>query len=295
MEIVMAGASGFLGTALRSHLTSAGHDVTQLVRSEPVGADQARWDPYQRDLDPDLVANADIVVNLAGAPIAHWPWTASYKRQILESRLATTGTLASAIASAPSQPAFVNASGIGYYGDRGDDELDEDSSNGEGFLADVTRQWEAATEPASRAGSRVVIIRTGVVLDKSGGALKVMMRPFQLGVGGRFGNGRQWFPTISLPDYVAAVTGLAVDESLEGPFNLVAPVLATNAQFTKALGQRLHRPSVLRVPSFAVKAVAGELSGEVLGSIHAVPRRLREAGFKFSQPTIEEQLDAALA
>lgn len=291
----MAGASGFLGTALRVHLTSTGHEITQLVRGDPTRSDQARWDPYGCVLDPDLVAGADVVVNLAGVPIARWPWTASYKHRILESRLATTRTIADTIAVVNSAPALVNASGIGYYGDRGDEELDEDSPRGQGFLCDVTDQWEAATAAAEESGSRVAIIRTSVVLDASGGALKVMKLPFLAGVGGKFGSGRQWFPTISLHDYLAAVTRLATDDTLHGPFNVVAPTSVTNAEFTKALGQRLHRPTILPVPAFALKAVAGELSSEVLGSIRASPRRLLQAGFEFSHPTIGDQLDAALA
>lgn len=293
MRILMAGASGFLGTALRSHLTLAGHDVTQLVRGEPSTPDQVRWDPYRGVLDPAAVASSDAVINLAGAPIAHWPWTSGYKRKILESRLATGRTIATAIADLDQRPAWVNASGIGYYGDRGDEVLDEGSTNGAGFLAEVVRQWEASTEPARSAGARVCMIRTAVVLDSDGGALKLMKLPFQLGIGGRIGDGRQWFPTVSLTDYLAAVTRMATDASLDGPFNVTGPVPATNADFTKALGRQLGRPTFMRAPGFAVRTVAGEVSGEVLGSIRATPRRLDEVGFEFAHPTIEAQLAAA--
>lgn len=293
MRILIAGASGFLGTALRAHLGQQGHEITQLVRSEPTGPDQLRWDPYRGDLDRTTVAASDVVINLAGAPIAHWPWTASYKRTILESRLVTGRTIAAAISEVDRRPAWVNASGIGYYGDRGDEVLDEGSTNGSGFLAEVVRQWEAVTGQARTAGARVCMIRTAVVLDSDGGALKLMKLPFQLGVGGPLGDGRQWFPTISLPDYLSAVTRLASDESLEGPFNVTAPIPATNAEFTAAVGRRLNRPTFMRVPGFAIRLAAGELSGEVLGSIRATPRRLDEAGFEFAHPTIDAQIAAA--
>lgn len=294
MKIIVAGASGFLGTALRRQLAGAGHEVVQLVRSAAEAADQIHWDPAQGELDPGALDGADTVINLGGAPIAHWPWTDSYKQQILNSRLETTGTIARAIAQLEQQPALVNASGINYYGDQGDRQVDEDDPAGDEFLADVSRRWEEATRPAVDAGARVVTMRTGVVLASSGGALKTIMIPFRLGVGGRLGDGRQFFPTISLHDYLGVVTRLATDSSLRGPFNVVAPVTSTNAEFTRALGKHLHRPTVIPVPHFAVKAAAGELSTLVFTSVHAVPRRLLDADFEFQHPTIDEQLAAAL-
>lgn len=296
MLITMAGASGFLGMALRRHFESTGHSVTQLVRGDPTSASQARWDPYRGQLDAGLLRESHVVINLGGAPVAHWPWTQKYKRQILDSRVATSTTIATTIASLSEPPALLNASGINYYGS--DDRAQpatEESPSGQGFLPEVTRSWEAATDPAADAGARVARMRTAVVLDKSGGALKTMLLPFKLGFGGRFGNGRQYFPTISLHDYVAAVDRLAIDSALRGAFNLVAPVPATNAEFTQQLGTRLHRPTVLAVPAFALKRVAGDLSTEFLGSVQAVPKRLLEAGFDFAHPTVGQQLDAALA
>ncbi|MDQ3484105.1 MAG: TIGR01777 family oxidoreductase [Actinomycetota bacterium] len=294
MKIIVAGASGFLGTALRRQLADAGHAVVQLVRSSVESADQSHWDPARGELDPTALDGADTVINLGGAPIAHWPWTDSYKQQILDSRLETTGTIARSIAQLEQQPALVNASGINYYGDQGDREVDEDSPAGDEFLADVSRRWEDATQPAVDAGSRVVTMRTGVVLARSGGALKTIMIPFRLGLGGKLGDGRQFFPTISLPDYLGVVTRLATDSSMRGPYNVVAPVPSTNEEFTQALGKHLHRPTVIPVPRFAVEAAAGELSTLVFVSVHAVPRRLVEAGFEFQHPTIDEQLAAAL-
>lgn len=295
VEILVAGGSGFLGTALRAHLARAGHSVTQLVRSEPSTPAQVQWDPYGGELEPSVVDRADGVINLAGAPVAHWPLTESYRLQIVDSRVATTRTLAETIASTGGGTALINASGINYYGsDRGDERLDESSSPGADFMAEVSKQWEGATAAASEAGARVAVLRTSVVLDRSGGALKRLLLPFRLGVGGRLGSGRQWFATVSLVDYLAAVSRIVTDESMSGPYNIVAPVPATNAEFTATLGQFLHRPTRLPVPGVALKAVLPELSRALLGGVKATPRRLIEAGFEFSHPTIGAQLDAAL-
>lgn len=265
------------------------------MRSDPATADDVRWDPYRGILPDDALAGVDAVVNLAGAPIAHWPWTASYRKVLLESRTATTRTVVGALSHLDAKPALVNASAVGYYGKgRGDEELDEGSAPGSGFLADVVEQWEAATEPASDAGSRVVRLRTSVVLDKRGGALKVMRVPFLLGVGGRFGDGRQWFPTISLHDWVAAVSRAVTDDEMRGAYNLVAPQPATNADLTRLLGHALKRPTVLRVPAFALRTALGDLSAELLGSLKIHPARLVDAGFEFAHPTLKSQLEAAL-
>lgn len=295
MHILMAGASGFLGTALRRHLGLAGHTVTQLVRAEPEAPTQIRWDPYSGHLDPNCLDGVDVIVNLAGAPLAHLPWTSSYRQQIIDSRAATTATLSQAVARAEGSVALVNASGINYYGsDRGDEQLDESSSTGSDFIADVCRRWEDATSAASAAGARVAMLRTAVVLDRSGGALKPLLLPFRLGLGGRLGSGRQWFPSISLPDYLRATTTAATDAAMSGPVNVIAPVAATNAEFTAALGRRLHRPTRLSTPGVAIKAVLGEFGSTLVGGVRVAPRRLSEAGFVFSHPTIEAQLDAAL-
>lgn len=296
MELLVAGGSGFLGTALRARLALAGHTVTQLVRSAPSTPSQAQWDPYRGDLDHGLVDGVDAIVNLAGAPLAHWPWTSSYQQQIIDSRVATTGTLAQAIASTGGTTALINASGINYYGgDRGDEQLDEDSTPGTDFIAEVSKSWEGATVLAADAGARVAVLRTSVVLDGTGGALKSLLLPFRAGLGGRLGNGRQWFATVSLEDYLRAVTTITTDGSMSGPYNIVAPVPATNAEFTEALGQRLHRPTRLTVPALGLKAALPELSKSLLGGVKAAPRRLVEAGFEFSHLTIGAQLDAALS
>lgn len=295
MRILLAGASGFLGTALRERLLSDGHTTRRLVRSDPTGPDDVRWDPYRGVLPDDVLAGVDVVVNLAGAPIAHWPWTAAYRKVLLESRTATTRTIAEAVSRRDAVPALVNASAIGYYGkDRGGEELDERSAPGDGFLADVVEQWEAATAAVSDGGGRVVRLRTSVVLDRQGGALKVMRLPFLLGLGGKFGDGQQWFPTISLHDWVAAVSRAVNDDALSGAYNLVAPQPATNADLTRLLGHALHRPTVMRVPAFVLRTILGDLSGELLGSLKVHPARLLDAGFEFAHPTLESQLEAAL-
>lgn len=296
MHIVIAGGSGFLGTALRAHLAQSGHTITQLVRGEPSSATQVQWNPSAGRLDPAVLDGADAVVNLAGAPLVHVPMTASYRRQIIDSRVSTTTTLADAVAARGSSTALVNASGINYYGgDRGDELVDEDSAPGTDFLADVCKRWEDATSSAQGSGARVAVVRTSVVLDKSGGALKPLLLPFRLGVGGRLGSGRQWFPSVSMADYLAAVTRLITDSSMSGPFNVVAPVAATNTEFTAALGARVHRPARLTVPPIAIKTALGEVAGALVGGVNAVPRRLLSAEFEFAHPTIERQLDAALA
>ncbi|MGH3507571.1 MAG: TIGR01777 family oxidoreductase [Nocardioidaceae bacterium] len=292
MKILAAGTSGFLGTALRARLGDSGHEVTQLVRSEPHHTGQVGWNPARRELDRDLIESHDVVLNLAGAPIAHWPWTSSYRRELLESRVSTTGTLAEAIAASQRKPALVNASGIDYYG-HGPQVVDEDSPSGNTFLAGVCREWEAATAPAAAHGARVAIARTAVALDRSALVLKLISLPVKVGLGARLGSGEQWFATVSLEDYLAALTRMIVDDSMSGPYNVVAPVPATNAEFTEALGEVLHRPTWLVAPRFALKIALGGLADLPLGSIHAQPRRLMEAGFTFAHPTIREQLAAA--
>lgn len=296
MMVLLAGASGFLGTALRRRLTDQGHTTNRLVRTAPGGPDEYQWDPYQGELPREALAGVDAVVNLAGAPIAHWPWTASYREKLLASRVATTSTIATAVSRVEGPlPALVNASGVGLYGpDRGDEQLDEESTRGDGFLAGVVERWEAATQSAVDAGARVVLARTSVVLDRAGGALPVLRLPFRLGVGGRLGSGRQWFPSVSLDDYLAALTRFVTDPEMSGPYNVVAPEPATNAELTALLGSLLHRPAFLRVPAYPLEKLLGDLSGELLGSLKVAPRRLLESGFRFAHRDLESQLRAAL-
>ena len=295
MRYVIAGSSGFLGTALRARLADAGHEVTRLVRRPAASASESTWDPNAGDVDAGLVADADVVVNLAGVSLAHWPWTASYRRQILQSRIRTTGTLAAAIAKAPTPPAYVVASGVARYGiDRGTETLTEASSDGDGFLPDVVRAWESAADPARAAGARVSHLRSGVVIDRGGAALKYMWLPFWLGLGARIGSGSQYFPIISLTDWIRAASFVAEQPTASGPYNLVGAVPATNAEFTKALAKALHRPAVVRAPAAILRTVLGEVSSELLGSRRVLPQRLTEAGFRHEHGDVDAIVSAGL-
>ncbi|MPZ60857.1 MAG: TIGR01777 family protein [Propionibacteriales bacterium] len=294
MRYVIAGSSGFLGTALRDRLAGTGHEVLRLVRRQPSTPDESRWDPYSGDVDRAVIESADAVVNLVGAPLARL-WTASHREAIRTSRVASTRTLAQAIADSDPPPLFLAQSAIGIYGnDRGDTVLDETSPSESGaFLQSVVVDWEAATNPAKDAGARVLHMRTGVVIHRSGGALGTMLPVFRLGLGGKFGSGAQYFSVISLVDWVEAVIFLAELDNASGIYNLTAPDPPTNAEWTTALGRALHRPTRLTVPAFALKPV-GELSGEVLGSLRVVPSALLTAGFEFRHPTVDEVAEAAL-
>ncbi len=294
MRYVVAGASGFLGTALTGDLARDGHDVVRLVRREAGQPGEHRWDPYAGELDPAVLADADVVVNLAGATIGR-PWTPSYKKVIRESRVRTTATLAGAVAATSNPPALLVQSGIGGYGnDRGDELLDEESELGSGFLADVVRLWEGAAAPAVEAGARVCYLRTGVVLDPGALAFKLISLPFRLGLGGRLGSGRQYFPVLSLTDWLRALRFVAEHNELSGPVNLCLPEPATNTEFAKALASALHRPALLPVPGFAIKAATGDLAWEVLGSTRAMPARLLHEGFEFKHPTVASAVTSAV-
>lgn len=295
MRFCITGASGFLGTALTGHLTRNGHQVVRLVRREPRGGDESPWDPARGIVDDTVLERSDVVVNLAGAAFVHWPWTADYKRLLLQSRVDSTRTVARAIARSQRKPALISGSGVNAYGDdRGDEALHEESRRGTGFLADVVEEWEAATEVASDAGARVCQIRTSAALHSSGGPLKPMLIPFRLGLGGRIGSGQQYFSALSRRDWLRAVEFLAVHEHAEGPYNLAAPDPPTNAEFTTALAAAVGRPAFMRAPIPLLRAVAGELASLLVGSLRVQPRRLLEAGFEFEHPDLESMLEHAL-
>ena len=295
MRFVLAGVSGFLGTAWRDHLAREGHEVVRLVRRVALSASESRWDPYAGHVDPDLVESADVVGTLSGAPLAHWPWTASYKRTFTQSRVATTRTLAEAIAASDRRPAVVAQNGIAGYGDRGDAPLTEESAfDADTFMGRVTRAWQDATTAAVEAGARTVVMRSGVVLDRHGGAMKPLLPLFKAGLGGPVGDGSQYFSTISMRDWVRAATHLAVDGGASGVYNVSAPNPTTNAEFGKELGRMLHRPAVLPAPTWAIRRVVGDVSSELLNSTRVEPARLLEEGFVFEHPTLNERLAAAL-
>ena len=294
MRVAVTGASGLIGSALVPHLRSVGHEVVRLVRRPAAAGDEITWDPTAGTVDLDRLAGTDAVVHLAGAGVGDHRWTDAYKRQILDSRVDSTHTIVRAITSLDPMPrVLVSASAIGWYGDTGDRVVDETAPAGSGFLADVVRAWEAAATPAASAGIRVVHPRTGLVVAKEGGAWARMFPLFKFGLGGKLGSGRQYWSWISLRDEVCALQFLIEQEHLSGPVNLTGPAPATNAEVTSAMGQVMGRPTILPAPAFALKAVLGEFSSEVLGSIRAVPSVLEQAQFRFQDPTIESAIRTA--
>lgn len=296
MKVAVTGSSGLIGSALVQSLTDDGHHVVRLVRRTAADPDEAEWDPIGGSVDVDALAGIDAVAHFAGAGVGDKRWTASYKRTIRDSRVLGTRTLSRAIAGLNPRPkVLVCGSAIGYYGDTDGHIVDEFAPGGSGFLANVVRDWENAASPAVDAGIRVVHPRTGLIVAGSGGAWGRMWPLFKVGVGGRLGNGQQYWSFVSLRDDTRALRRMIDDDSMSGAYNVTAPEPATNAEVTKAMGSMMHRPTFARVPSVALKAVLGEMSTEVLGSIRAVPRRLTEAGFTFTDPTIEDALAAALA
>ncbi|MFI1193936.1 TIGR01777 family oxidoreductase [Micromonospora sp. NPDC020750] len=297
MRILMAGASGFLGTRLVDRLKADGHQVTRLVRRAARTTDERRWNPSGAQLDPAVVADADAVVNLAGAGVGDKRWNDAYKRLIRSSRVDTTTTLAITIAGMPAadRPAvLLNASAVGWYGNTGDRVVEEDAPAGEGFLADVCRVWEAATRPAEDAGVRVVRLRTGLPLHRDGGLLKPQLLPFKLGVAGRLGSGRQWLPWISMVDWLRVAQFLLDRDDVAGPVNGVGPAPVTNAEFTRELARRLHRPAVVPIPALALKVALGGFAQEALTSARVLPGVLTRAGFTYRHPDLPGALRAAL-
>jgi uncharacterized protein len=295
MRWALAGASGYLGSKLTEDLRAGGHDVVRLVRRQPAGTDEVEWDPYTGELDPGVLAQADVVVNLAGANIGR-PWTPTYKKVLRESRVRTTATLADAVAKVTDDPpTLLVQSGKSAYGeDRGDEILTEETPTGQGFLADVCRLWAGAAEPAEKAGARVAYLRTGLVLAPDAIAFRLMALPFRLGLGGRLGSGRQYMAAISLPDWLAAVRFVAEHNELSGPVNLSLPDAPTNAEFTKTLAAELNRPAVIPVPGLLMRVGLNDLAWEMIGSSRLVPRKLLDAGFTFIHPDIEDLVRAAV-
>jgi uncharacterized protein (TIGR01777 family) len=297
MRILMAGASGYLGTRLADRLRGQGHDITLLVRRPAERPDEATWQPSQGQLDPALVAAADTVINLAGANVGDHRWTAAYKSKLRSSRVDTTGTIATTIQKLPpaDRPGtLLQASAVGWYGDTGDREVTEEAPAGRSFLADLCRIWEAAARPAEDAGTRLVLMRSGLPLDAEGGLLKPLLLPFRLGAAAKIGGGRQWMPWIALPDWLDAATLLLDRTDIAGPVNMVGPAPVTNAEFTRVFAHVLHRPALFSIPGFALDLGLGEFAGELQRSQRVIPGVLRRVGFRWEHPTVESTLRATL-
>ncbi|MEU2581819.1 TIGR01777 family oxidoreductase [Streptomyces avermitilis] len=294
-RVAIAGASGLIGSALARSLTADGHEVVRLVRRAPRGKGEIRWDPEEQRIDPAGLVGCAAVVNLAGAGVASRRWTDAYKQTIRSSRVLGTATLAEAIASLDEPPAvFVSGSAIGFYGDTGDRAVDETAPPGDGFLPALCVEWEEAAEPAQEAGIRTVFPRTGLVVAAGGGAWGRLFPLFKAGLGGRMGDGRQYWSYISLHDEVAAIRHVIDTASLSGPVNLTAPTPLTNAEITAAMGRVLHRPTLFTAPAPVLRAALGDMAGDILGSQRVLPARLLESGFAFAFPGIEEALRSAL-
>lgn len=292
--IAVAGSSGLIGSALISALRAADYPVRRIVRRPPRNSAQVHWNPETGALDLDALAGVEAVVNLCGVGIGSRRWSGSFQQSLRDSRITPTEVLSSAVAEA-GIPTLINASAVGFYGDTSDRVVDESASAGQGFLAQLCVDWEAATAAASNAGVRVVLARTGVILAPNGGALGRLRPLFALGLGGRLGNGRQYISWVSLEDEVRALLFAISHPELSGPVNLSGPAPVTNAAFTSALGRTVNRPTPLAVPAFALRAILGGFADEgLLFGQRAIPGALESAGFQFNHNTIGEALDYAI-
>jgi uncharacterized protein len=289
-HIVVTGSSGLIGTPLVAALRERGDEVVRLVRRAPRSADEVQWDPTSRTLDPHVLDGVDGVVNLSGAGVGDKRWSPAYKHEILASRVDSTHAVAGAIAAADHPVRFLSGSAVGFYGDRGDEELTEASTPGTDFLSDVVRAWEDAARPAVDAGASVALLRTGIVMAPEGGAMKPMLRLVRYGVGGPLGSGRQFMPWITLPDQVGAMLHLLDRPDVTGPVNLTASQPARQKEIAKALGAVLNRPAVLPAPSFALRAALGGFATEILGGQRVVGETLRASGYQLAHG----DLDAAI-
>lgn len=300
MKIAVTGASGLIGSTLVRALQADGHEVIRLVRRTPRTADEHRWDPQHRRIDPTLLLDVDAVVNLAGTPIRPRPFTEAYRRDVLTSRVDSTTTISEALAAAaaadPSRRrVLVSASAVGYYGDTGDRVTEEDAPPGDDFLARVCVQWEEATRPASDAGIRVVTVRTGLVIGRGAMLVRILGTVFRFGLGGRMGSGRQFWPWISLADEIGAIRFLLSADDVTGPVNLTGPEPVPNRVFVRDLARAVRRPAVLPVPGPAIRLALGEFGrSSVLAGQRAVPARLQAAGYRFRHGDLPSALQEAL-
>lgn len=296
MRIAVTGASGLIGSALTASLAADGHQVVALVRREPSGPGELRWDPAAGTVDAGGLEGCEAVVHLAGAGVGDRRWTDARKKVLRESRVSGTATIARAVAALDTPPrVLLCGTAIGYYGDTGDRRVDEDAPAGTGFLAELCQEWEAAADPARAAGIRTVCARTGLVVAAGGGAWGRLFPIFKAGLGGRLGDGRQFWSFIALHDEIAAMRHVLDTDTLSGPVNLTAPEPVTNREVTAAMGRVLHRPTLAAVPAPALRLALGEFAGDVLGSQRVRPRRLLDSGFAYAFPLIDQAIKAALS
>jgi uncharacterized protein (TIGR01777 family) len=298
MTIVIAGASGLVGSALTKSLRAGGHEVRRLVRGRGArGADEIAWKPEMGEIDGTRLEGVDALINLAGENLGARRWTVARREAIRRSRIDATRTLVTAVGKLSRKPAvLLNASAVGFYGDRGDEVLTEASAIGHGFLSEVCLAWETTAGGASQFGVRTVLLRFGVILASEGGALEKMLPLFRLGLGGRLGSGEQWMSWVAIDDVVGVVHHALNDARCVGPINVVAPAAVTNVELTRALAAALHRPAMFPVPAWALRAAVGRGMADeaLLASTRVAPRRLSEMGYEFRHPTIGQALDAVL-
>ncbi|MEU9008382.1 TIGR01777 family oxidoreductase [Streptomyces sp. NPDC048479] len=295
MRIAVTGSTGLIGTALVRSLRTDGHEVVRLVRRPARAGDEVEWDPHRQYVDVAGLVGCEGVVNLAGAGVGARRWTDAYRKEIRDSRVLGTAAIAEAVAGLDVPPrVLVCGSAIGYYGDTGERAVDEGAPPGDGFLAKMCVEWEEAAAPAEEAGVRTAFARTGLVVARKGGAWGRMFPLFKAGLGGRLGNGRQYWSFIALHDEVAALRHILDTESLSGPVNLTAPDPVTNREVTAAMGRALHRPTAFAVPAPALRIALGELAGDILSSQRVLPARLLESGFSFAFPGVDDAVGAAL-
>jgi uncharacterized protein (TIGR01777 family) len=295
LQIVVAGSSGFLGTHLKDELVRRGHAVTALIRSPTSAPDESTWDPYAGTVDPAVIEAADVVVNLAGSPTLGNPHSKKWSRNLRESRITTTRVLAEAIAASERKPAFLAGNAIAWYGDHGEQVVTEQTgSTGDSLLTKLTREWQAAAEPAGEAGARLCVLRTAPVMDRRAAPLKQLRLLFKLGLGARLGDGQQRMAMISLRDWLGGVVHLAEHDGVAGPVNLCCPQTPTNGEFTRALAEVLERKAFVVAPKFAIKVGAGALAPEALGSINLRPAVLESSGYTFRDREVHAVLTSGL-
>ncbi len=296
MKVLITGSTGLVGTELQKSFAEKGYEMLLASRKEPTDERHIQWSIEEGFTDPEKLEGIDVVAHLAGENVSGFRWTDEKKKAIRDSRVLGTRNVVDAISKLKQKPkVFIASSAIGFYGERGEEECTESSAAGDNFLAGVCKEWEAESRRAEDAGIRTVLLRTGIVLSKDGGALSTMLTPFKLGVGGVVGSGKQWMSWISMDDEIAAINFAIENENLRGAVNAVSPNPVTNQEFTKTLGEVLYRPTFLPLPEFAVSMIFGEMGDALLlASTKVLPKRLEDAGFEFKYPELKAAIEHAV-